>query len=104
MFVRPVEAVYDIAKNPNNPLKQFDSVAAIVNVILPTMYIVGAFIFLAMLVYGAFTFLTSGGDAEKVAKARKTITYTVIGLLVVVTAVLIVNLISFILDTPSLPI
>ncbi len=103
MFPRPVEAVYNIADTTANPIAKFKDVASIYNVILPTLYIVGGFIFLAMLIYGAYTFLTSAGDAEKVAKARKTITYSVIGLIVIVTAVLIVNLIAFILKVGMLP-
>lgn len=102
MFPPPVEAVYDI-DSAANPLSRFRNVADIINVILPAMYIGAAFIFLAMLVYGALTFLTSGGDAEKVAKARKTISMTIIGLIVIVAAVLLVNLISFILGINQLP-
>lgn len=44
--------------------------------------LVGA-LFLVMLIYGGFVWMTAGGDSKKVASARKTIINAVLGILVV---------------------
>jgi len=44
--------------------------------------LVGA-LFLVMLIYGGFVWMTAGGDSKKVASARKTLVNAVLGILVV---------------------
>ncbi len=44
-----------------------------------------------MIVIAGLSFATSGGDSEKTKKARSTITYALIGLVVVILAQVIVN-------------
>lgn len=44
-----------------------------------------------MMIYGGFQFLTSAGDAAKVAKAKNIVMYSVVGLVVAVLAYAIVN-------------
>ncbi|PIS08904.1 hypothetical protein COT75_04425 [Candidatus Beckwithbacteria bacterium CG10_big_fil_rev_8_21_14_0_10_34_10] len=51
-------------------------------------------VFLAMLLAGGFSFLTSGGDPDKVKKASGTITNALIGLLLLVGSWLILRFIS----------
>jgi hypothetical protein len=46
------------------------------------VWIAGA-IALGFLIYGGIMFVTSGGDAEKTTKARNTILYAVVGIIVV---------------------
>ncbi len=53
------------------------------------LYIVGA-IALIMLIYGGFQYIISGGNEEAVEKAKKIITYAVIGLIVVIISWVIV--------------
>ena len=47
-----------------------------------------------VLVMAGFTFLFSGGDAKQLEKAKNTFTYALIGLIVIVCAYLIINLIQ----------
>ena len=49
------------------------------------------FIAVAMIVMGGISFATSQGDTSKVAKARNTILYGVVGLVVAILAFAIVN-------------
>jgi hypothetical protein len=49
---------------------------------------------LLMLVYGGFSFLVAGSDKEGTAKAQKTITYGVGGLILVICSWLILNLLG----------
>lgn len=43
-------------------------------------------IFLGLIIYGGFLWMTAGGNEESVGKAKKTIYYAVIGLLIVMAA------------------
>lgn len=47
-----------------------------------------------VVVYGGFTYVTSVGDAAKVAKAKHIILYGIVGMLVAVLAFVIVNFVS----------
>jgi len=49
---------------------------------------------LATIVISGFTFLFSGGDAKQLEKAKNSFTYAVIGLIVIVSAYLILSLIE----------
>lgn len=55
-------------------------------------YLVGA-IAVIMIIKAGFTYITSGGDSANVTKAKNTILYAVIGLIVVITAFAITNFI-----------
>lgn len=46
------------------------------------------------IIFSGIKFITSGGDAKQVEGARKTLTFAVIGLLVILLSYLIINLIS----------
>ncbi len=59
----------------------------IINVVVGVV----GFIAVAMIVMGGISFATSQGDASKVAKARNTILYGVVGLVVALLAFAIVN-------------
>jgi hypothetical protein len=61
-----------------------------VNLINYALFFIGA-LALVFVIYGGILFVTSGGDAEKTTKARNTLLYAVIGVIVVVLAYAIVN-------------
>lgn len=61
------------------------------NIILNVVIGVIGFIAVAMIVMGGISFATSQGDTSKVAKARNTILYGVVGLVVAILAFAIVN-------------
>lgn len=56
--------------------------------------IVGVIITLIFLILGGIQWITSGGDKEALQKARKRITFAVIGIVVILLALLIVNIIG----------
>ncbi len=89
-------AVVDISDPDVNPAAQFSNIAKLLNVVLPAIMIAGALIFLAMLLYGAFSYTTSSGDQERVQKARKTITYSIGGIVLIMVSYLLVSLLSII--------
>lgn len=53
-----------------------------------------AIAFLVVLLFGGFKFLTSGGDQKQVSSARSTMTYAIIGIILVVTSWLVLELIA----------
>ncbi len=65
-------------------------VANILNIIISLAGVV----LLLMLIMGGFGYITSGGDKEKAAKAKNTLTYAILGLLVILGAWLIIRLIE----------
>lgn len=59
-------------------------------------------IFFAMLVMGGFRFLTAGGDEKSVQEARKSLTNATIGLIIVVSAFAITQILFTIFGLNSL--
>lgn len=85
-----------------NPIAKFSDFSKITNAIVSLFVILAALAFVFIMLSGAYTFMTSGADAEKVKQAQKTFKFAIIGLLVVLTSFLIVKLIEFMLGI-SLP-
>lgn len=67
-----------------------DPKVVIGNIINYFLWFVGA-IALAFVIYGGILYITSGGDSEKTTKARNTLMYAVLGIIVVVISAAIVN-------------
>jgi len=63
------------------------TIKTIINVVL---YIVGI-VAVVMMIIGGFQYITSSGDAAKVTKAKNTILYGIVGLVIAVLAYAIVN-------------
>ncbi|NTU46459.1 hypothetical protein HGA88_02435 [Candidatus Roizmanbacteria bacterium] len=85
--------------NPNiNPAAQFSSIGTILNIILPLFMLGGSLLFLVMLLYGAYTYMTAGGSPENIKKAKLTITFSVLGLALVISSYVIVKLIGIIFN------
>jgi hypothetical protein len=57
-------------------------------------FILAVILALFFLVYGGIRWIISGGDKQKIAQARGTLTYAIIGLLVVFLSFFIINLIG----------
>lgn len=68
--------------NLQNPLGTTSVPALIGNIIKTVLAIVGA-LALAMFIYGGFTWLTSGGSADKIKKGKDILMWAVIGLVVI---------------------
>ena len=96
--------VYALDIGPDNftPAK-FTTIATLVNLILPLLSLGGTVIFLIMALYGAFTWISSGGSRENLAKAQKIFTSSIIGLIIVVFSFVLVKLIGYILKIQILP-
>lgn len=62
--------------------------------------LVATLTFLAMIFYGAYTLLTSQGEAEALTSARSTIIWGIVGLLIMMLSYFIVKVIGYILQVP----
>lgn len=92
-FLQPVRAVElqglettaqkaDIARPAASPL------AAVTNIVQWILSFVGV-LFLILMIYGGFTWMTSNGNQEAVGKAQKIVGSAVIGLVIVLSAYVI---------------
>lgn len=54
----------------------------------------GGIVLFVLLIVGGFNYLTSGGDPKKIEGAKATLTYAIIGIVVLVLAFLILRLIE----------
>jgi hypothetical protein len=86
----------DLRDKTINPAAQFGDLASLLNIILPLLTLGGALLFLAMILYGAFSYLTAGDKPDNLQKAQKTIKFSVFGFAIVVLAYLFIKLIGFI--------
>ena len=95
LFIKPVYAQVDFANPTINPIARYSTIGSFTNLFVPLMMIVAGFATLSMLLYGAYMFLTSEGNADKLKKAQSTLLYAVLGLLLVVMAFVITKIIGF---------
>ena len=78
-------ATSDVCKNRNEEVS--DYVGPIINALL---FIVGA-LSVIMIIVAGFFYTTSNGDSNKVSRAKNTLTYAIVGLVVAFLAYAIVN-------------
>lgn len=79
-----------------NPLN-FETIPEVLSRVAGFLFSVAIPIVTIMILYGAFQLLTAGGSDDRVTKGRKTITWAVIGLVVVLVAGGIATLVESIL-------
>ncbi len=80
------------------PPARFGSIGGLLNIIIPILIFGAALLLLVMLLYGGFTMLTAGGNPENVEKAKKIMTFAIIGLIVVILSFLFVKIIGIIFN------
>ena len=83
--IDPVDPVTGTTATPTTNLSK--DIATILNYVIGILGIVAV----GVIIIGGVTYMTSSGDASKVKKAKDTILYGVIGLIVVALAFAIVN-------------
>lgn len=84
------------------PAKNFNDLGDLVNIGLNFVMLGAGLIFLVMLFQGAFILLTQGSSADGVKKAYGTITFAVIGLIVVIFSFLAVKLLGRLLGVDNI--
>ena len=79
------------------------SIATLLNVVLPLLTTGAGLIFLVMALFGGFNLLTHGDNPEAVKKAYGTISYAILGLLIVIGSFVAVIIIGSMLNVDILP-
>src|SRR3989344_2379930 len=76
---------------------RFGTVGSLVNVLLPNVLIFAGIILLVYTVMGGFNMIrgAGSGDAEAAGKAKQTLTYGLVGFVIIFTAALVIKLIEF---------
>lgn len=103
LFVPPTHAgVFDDIKNNLGEFNEnaglpanenlADTIVTIINIVLGFL----ALVFVILIIYGGFTYMTAGGTAEKTKKATDILKNSVIGVIIIVLSGIFVN---YILDT-----
>lgn len=69
--------------------------AVLQNLLAAAFFFVG-FLALVFIIVSGIRFILSGGDPKQVEEARKTLTYAILGLLLVLLSAFIINLIAFV--------
>ncbi len=91
-------------KNPAvNPIAKFSNLGVLVDVIVPLLQAGIGLVGLAMMMYGAFKWITASGDPQKLQEARKTITWSIVGIIFVALSYLLIRLVLFFTGTTTNP-
>lgn len=91
--------VYALTINPTSfPAARIATIGTLLNVIIPLITIGASLMFLFMMIRAAFTWLTSGGKPENLAKAQKMFIWAIVGFVVVLAAFALTKLIGMIFN------
>ena len=83
-IIKDVYAQVDFSDPTINPTAKFSSISMFINIVIPLVLIVGGLVTLSMLLLGAFRYITSAGNPEKISKAQSVMLYAVLGLFLMV--------------------
>ena len=76
-----------------------DTVASIINLLSAAVGVIAVI----MIIISGLRYATSGGNAEAAKSAKNTITYAIIGLVIVAFAQIIVHFVLYRIDSPTAP-
>lgn len=90
-----VYAAVEINPTIFSPSKNFATAAALINTFIPNILIIAGVIFLIIIIIAGFQMVIAGqADPQKMQKTQKTLTTAVVGLILIVTAYWLVNIIQ----------
>lgn len=99
LFAQSPNATVTPIINPTNfPAARFGNINTLISIFVPILTIGATLIFGGMLLLAGFKVITAGGEPDKMEEAKKTATYSIIGLLIVVLAFLVVRLLAFLFN------
>lgn len=84
-----------------NDVVGVDCIPVIFHNVVNAFLLFSGVVALFLITYAGIRFVTSGGDPKQVDAARKTMTYAIIGLLVVLTSFALVNIIAYLTKTTA---
>jgi hypothetical protein len=96
-FANTNEFLTNTATHVGYDQSQKDYTTIIANIIKTVLTLVGI-IFIVLIIYGGFLYMTSASESEKVKKAKNTIIYSAIGLIIILAAYSITYFVSTMLE------
>ncbi len=97
-IIRPVYAEVLISDPNVNSVARFAKISSFTNLLVPLMMVGGGLVALIMLLLGAYRYITSEGNPEKISKAQNVILYAIIGLFLIVLAFVFTKVIGTIFN------
>lgn len=85
---------WDSCLKPGTDVATLKCIVPLFANVISWLFALSGVVALFLIIYSGIKFVTSGGDPKQVEGARKTLTYAVIGLLVIFFSYLILNLVS----------
>ena len=73
------------------PKYQFDTIADVVNAFLPVVYSLGGIIAAAFIIWAGVDWIISGGDTNKIGKAKEKLVAAIVGLVIMLLAFAVKN-------------
>lgn len=92
-------AAFDITSADFSPAGLFNSLGKLMSDIIQIMIAVGGILCIIFIIVGGFKFVTSGGDEKKLASAKGTLTYAIVGLIVIILAFVILQVVQYFLES-----
>ncbi len=97
----PSDVPIEISAPAGIPTGSKFTIGYIATVFLELAMIIGIFLSLGYLVYAGIYWLQSRGDKEKIIKARRTILYALLGLIIMSLSLVVVNIIASVFGVKS---
>jgi len=91
----------EAAAGPTNLIKERNLNVLIAGIINSLLTLLGS-LFIVLIIYGGFKWMTSGGNTEKVSEAKTTIKNSVIGVAIIVLSYVIVRAVLGILERSTM--
>lgn len=85
---------WDKCLKPGTDVATLDCIGPLFQNIIGAALTFAGVVGLFFIIFSGFKFITSGGDPKQLEEARKTLTYAVIGLLVILFSFFIINIIA----------
>lgn len=87
-----------------NGVATLQCIPAIFNNLLNSILVFAGAIAVIIIIISGIRFILSGGDPKKVSTAKRSLTFAILGLIIIVFAFLIINLIAYITGTSCIKI
>ncbi len=94
--------IYALDISENFAPAKISTISTLLNLVLPLLTAGAALITLSMALYGAFMYLTNGDKPDVLKKAQAIIIYAFIGLLIVISSFVAIQLIGKIFNIPKI--
>lgn len=96
VLAQKLELPNGVIEGPSEISGRFKDLAAVINKLIPLLFVFAGLILFVMLIFGGFDLLTSGGDPKKAESAKGKITNAVIGFVIVFIAYWLTQILSLI--------